>query len=250
MRFVKGPTLPGAWLADVDLANAHLHSPVFEGAKITDGDFWDANISGRIEGLHINGVEIAPLVEAELNRRFPGRATLRATDPQGLAEAWAMIERLWDETVARAHLLPEAMLHEQVDAEWSFVETLRHLILATDIWLGRMVRHESFPYHPWGLAGSWLADPRTLGLDPDATPPCAAVLEVRRARMDTVSETINALTPDELARVCIPPDPPGHPGEPHSVLHCLGVILNEEWEHNQYANRDLGVLEAGGQGRG
>jgi hypothetical protein len=28
------------------------------------------------------------------------------------------------------------------------------------------------------------------------------------------------------------------------VLECLHVILNEEWEHNRYAVRDLESLEA------
>lgn len=212
MGFEMGPAFQGARLADVDFSRARLHSPVFEGAKITDGEFWDADISGRMERLHINGVEIAPLVEAELNRRFPGRARLRATDPEGLAEAWVMIEQLWDTTVQRAQMLPESILHERVDADWSFVETLRHLILATDAWLGHMIRHESFPFHPWGLAGSWLSDPRAIGLDPEAVPSWGAVLEVRRARMDMVGETIDALTPHELERVCIPPTRPRTPG--------------------------------------
>ena len=28
------------------------------------------------------------------------------------------------------------------------------------------------------------------------------------------------------------------------MLECLHVILDEEWEHNRYANRDLDVLAA------
>lgn len=43
--------------------------------------------------LLVNGVDVAPLVEAELNRRFPGRANRRAGDPGGLREAWAALER-------------------------------------------------------------------------------------------------------------------------------------------------------------
>jgi hypothetical protein len=61
--------------------------------------------------------------------------------------------------------------------------------------------------------------------------------------MDAVKETIASLTPEELSRVCIPPNTPGHPTEPHSVLDCLHVILDEEWEHSRYANRDLAILE-------
>src|SRR5207302_9325320 len=137
-------------------------------------------------GLRVNGVELAPLVEAELDRRCPQRIKLRTVDIHGLAEAWAMIEDVWATTVGLARTLPKALLFERVDDEWSFVETLRHLICATDAWLFRMVRHSSHPYHPWGLAGSFLTDPTTLGLDYNANPSLDDVLAVRRERMNAV----------------------------------------------------------------
>jgi uncharacterized damage-inducible protein DinB len=240
----KGPALSGARIEDADFSRARLHAPNFESAKITDGWFIGADISGDIEGLRLNGVDVAPLVAAELERLFPERAKLRAADPDGLAEAWAMIEDIWATTVARARAMPEPLLHERVDDEWSFVETLRHLVLATDIWLGRMIRGIARPYHPWGLAGSWLTDPVSWGLDPAAAPSLDEVLEVRRARMAQVAQTISAVTREQLDRVCVPPAAPGHPNRPHSVLECLHVILNEEWEHHRYAVRDLESLEA------
>jgi len=232
-------------LDDADFSGARLHSPNFEDARITDGWLRNADISGYIDGLRINGVEVAPLVEAELDRRFPDRAKLRAGDPQGLAEAWAVIESVWQTTITYARTLPEALLFERVDDDWSFVETLRHLIMATDIWLLRMIRGMSRPHHPWGLAGSFLTDPGRLGLQYDATPSLDEVLAVRRERMDAVRATIATLTCDELERLCVPPDDGEHPTEPHSVLECLHVILDEEWEHSHYANRDLDVLAAG-----
>jgi hypothetical protein len=61
--------------------------------------------------------------------------------------------------------------------------------------------------------------------------------------MDAVKETIAALTKEELERICVPPGAPGHPAEAHSVLACLHVILDEEWEHSRYANRDLEFLD-------
>lgn len=234
----------GHRLDDADFSGARLHSSNFEGTRITDGWLRNADISGYIDGLRVNGVEIAPLVEAELDRRFPERAKLRAVDPRGLLEAWAMIEDVWIATVARARALPEPVVYVRVEDDWSFVETLRHLIMATDAWLFRMVRHVPRPYHPWGLAGSFLPDPASLGLDYEATPSLDEVLAVRRECMDAVKETMATLTSDELERVCVPPETPGHPTEACSVLQCLHVILDEEWEHSRYANRDLAVLEA------
>src|SRR3954466_1844990 len=124
MAYEKGPSLSGARIEDAGLENARLHSPNCEGAKITDAWFYGADISGDLEGLRLNGVEVAPLVTAELERLFPERAKLRATEPDGLAEAWAMIEDTWQATLARARALPQRSLFERVDDEWSFVETL------------------------------------------------------------------------------------------------------------------------------
>jgi DinB superfamily/Pentapeptide repeats (8 copies) len=241
MGYEQGPALPGSRIEAADFSNARLHAPNFEGAKITDASFYGADISGDLEGLRLNGVEVEPLVRAELERRFPERAMLRASSPEGLAATWAMIEGTWQVTVATAASLPESRLTERVDDEWSFIETHRHLILATDCWLRRMVKGIARPYHPWGLAGGWLADPARWGLDPRANPSFDEVISVRRERMDEVGAEIANLTESELARICTPPETPGHPNQPHSVLECLGVIVNEEWEHHRYAVRDLGI---------
>jgi hypothetical protein len=171
------------------------------------------------------------------------RDQLRATDPQGLAGAWAMIEGLWSTTITRARELAESALFEQVNGEWSFVQTHRHLVLATDCWLRRMVKGIAQPYHPWGLGGSWLTGPRRWGLDPDADPSLGQVLELRRERMDEVRNVIAGVTAVELERNCVPPASPGHPRKDHTVLQCLHVVLKEEWQHHRYAVRDLAVLE-------
>ena len=40
---------------------------------------------------------------------------------------------------------------------------------------------------------------------------------------------------------------PGQPEEgPFSVAQCLRVVLNEEWEHRLYAERDLSIIEKEG----
>ena len=116
--------------------------------------------------------------------------------------------------------------------------------MATDNWLRRMIKGIDRPYHPWGLAGSWLSDPAAGASISRRHPSLDDVVAVRRERMDEVRQTIAAVTPEGLERVCVPPATPGHPTEPHSVLECLHVILNEEWEHNRYATRDLESLEA------
>jgi hypothetical protein len=93
---------------------------------------------------HINGVDVAPLVEAELDRRHPEGAKMRPIDPAGFREAWDIVERLWDETVARARRLAPQLLHESVNGEWSFIQTLRHLVFATDAWIHRVLDATEF----------------------------------------------------------------------------------------------------------
>jgi uncharacterized protein YjbI with pentapeptide repeats len=119
---------------DLDLSGVHLQGTNLEGARLTETDLMDANISGDIGGLRLNGVEIEPLVRAELDRLYPDRVKLRASDVTGLREAWSMAERLWAAKAERALRLPEAVQHERVGGEWSVVETLRHLVFvfATD----------------------------------------------------------------------------------------------------------------------
>jgi hypothetical protein len=70
-----------------------------------------------------------------------------------------MIEDLWSGTITRAIQLPEPVLHEQVNGEWSFAQTHRHLVLASDCWLRRMVKGIA---HAWGLGGSRRKDHTVL----------------------------------------------------------------------------------------
>jgi len=97
------------------------------GVRMRGVDLVDVEISGPLQNVVINGVDIAPLVDAELNRRMPERAKMRSDDADGFVAAWAILERLWEGTVARARTFPEAELHRGVDGEWSFIQTLRHL---------------------------------------------------------------------------------------------------------------------------
>ena len=56
---------------------------------------------------------------AERERLRAERDKLKAPDPRGLAEAWTMIEDLWRGTVVRAKELPEPVLSERVNGQWT-----------------------------------------------------------------------------------------------------------------------------------
>ena len=71
---------------------------------------------------------LAPKVSAMTTQ--PGRA--RPTDADGFRAAWALAEAEWAQTFARARSFSAQQLHERVDGEWSFIQTQRHLVFATD----------------------------------------------------------------------------------------------------------------------
>ena len=69
------------------------------------------------------------------------------------------------------------------------------------------------------------------------------MLELRRDRMSTVRQVIENLTDASLDTDTVPVEGPGWPeSRSYPVRECLLVILNEEWEHRQYAERDLDAL--------
>lgn len=131
--------LAGSRFDEVDLTGARFHNVDLTGAVIRGALLVNVDISGEIQDVRINGVDVAPLVEAELDRRYPDRATMRPADADGYRQAWDILERLWQQTVARARAMPPGLLHERVDGEWSFIETLRHLVFATDAWVSRAI---------------------------------------------------------------------------------------------------------------
>ena len=229
----------------LDLSDARMRWIKMHGTKFIGVEMYDVEITGEFVNLVLNGVDVAPLIEAELDRQTPERAKMRAEDPAGFREAWAILLRLWDETVARARTLPEEKLHESVEGEWSFIQTLRHLGFATAVWVGRLVRGEPSPLHPldlpWGEAPAW----DWFTPDWDARPSLDEVLAVRRERQAMVGAVIDGLTEELLAQTVTPPASPGWPDFPATVKECLRVILNEEWEHRRYAERDLGALSPG-----
>ncbi len=239
--------LTGARLHRVDLNGAEFRSVDLTGALMWDVDLVDAEIHGEVINLTINDVDVGSLIEAELNKRDPDRAKLRPTDRVGFREAWDVIERLWEETVERARRQPPELLHESVNGEWSFIETLRHLVFATDAWIRRGILGDPSPWDALGLPWDGMEDTPGVPRDRDARPSLDTVLELRRDRMATVRQVIEGLTDESLAAYTDPVEGPGWP-PPRSfpVRQCLLVILNEEWHHRLYAERDLGILLAGG----
>jgi hypothetical protein len=235
-RTFTNRTLRGSRFVSCDLGGV-----VVRGSDLTGMELDSPWLAEDGNTLVVNGVDVVPFVDAELNRRFPGRELRTAADPAGLRTAWAAVERAWAAALSRVSAMPEGTFDASVDGEWSLAQTLRHLVMATDTWLGGAIFQLEQPYHPVGLPND---DGDSAAYDSSVfsteVPALSEVLEVRAGRQQLVREFIADMTPEGLGEARPNPHAPDHA---ETVLSCLRTILDEEWEHLRYAVRDLDALE-------
>ena len=199
----------------------------------------NVDIDGMFNGVRINGVDVTAYVSAELARIEPGTrahgADRSGRNARGMARGLLSLGR---DHRTRARQLPEETLHASVNGEFSFVQTLRHLIFAIDKWVTVPILGGEFD--PMGLPNTGSLDFPFPGLDLAADPSFADTLAVRRDRAAALRASIS----------------PGsnRPTSPRSVRSsrtarrrckaCLHTVFEEEIAHLGYATRDLDALEA------
>ena len=251
----------GATFRRVDLAGASLREVDLSGATIRDSDVTRAahrRLGGRRGGLSTatrgwagssSTTSRSPsYVRAELDRRHPERVLVREMRTvEEVRRAWAVVDAQWDDAVAHAATLPEPLLHERVEGEWSFVETMRHLVFACDIWVGRMLSDEPGDFHPLGLPPTDTTDAgaAAMGLTLDATPSFDEVEALHRERARAVRRDCSPRVTDADLR----------DGAHRRALARLGRGVvprvrvparswsREHAEHLRFALRDLATLE-------
>ncbi|GAB3591507.1 DinB family protein [Angustibacter peucedani] len=229
-----------------------LHDTVFDGTDLSGAKFVESDLSRvvirgcEVSGLEIdapwlrfgdpvtvNGVDVGPFVEAELNRRFPGREQQQAQSPAALVAAWSALEQAWAALVERAGAMPPGTVDVSVAGEWSFAQTLRHLVFATDKWLPGGALQSGQAAHPLGL--------NHAAVDVEPPPPYDEVLAVRAGRLAQVRDYLASSTPESLDEAR---PSPNDPAASETARQCVHVILEEEWEHLRFATRDLDALDA------
>ncbi len=241
---LTGSTLRSVDLTEVDIRNVAITRARVRGAYLADVEIW-----GEVERVSINGVDVGPQIEAELDRQNPERRAMHPNDPAGYRKAWEVLDGLWGGTLERARALGAVdpdLLHQSVEGEWSFIETLRHLAFATSSWLSRAIEGDPSPWQPLELPWDEMAETPGVPRDRDARPSLDEALALRRDRFERVRAYVATLTDEELAGRTTPAEGVGWPpaGESFPVKECLDTLLNEEWWHRQFAERDLAVLEA------
>jgi hypothetical protein len=257
--FGQTDDLQGAQFVRANLRNTRFEYSTLQGARFVESDLSEIVMRGvdisradidapwlpHGDYFLVNGVDVIAYVEAELDRRFPGRELRRADTPEGLRAAWDALERTWAATVELVAAMPAASVDISVDGEWSFAQTLRHLVLATDAWLGRAVLGIEQPFHRVGIGDGNEGDALGTSVFMTEKPSYDEVLAARADCMAMVRSYIAAVSPDELTTRR---KPPWSQEFAETTLGCLHVILEEEWEHHRFAARDLEALSARASG--
>jgi hypothetical protein len=227
-------SLRGARFASCDLSDARIRGSDAQRLELDIRDIEDAP-------LYVNGVDVVPLVDAELNRRFPGRELRMAESIDDLRRGWSAVSTAWESLLDRAASMPEGSIDASVEGEWSFAQTVRHLILATNAWLHGGIAGVPQPFHPYGQVFDGYAQhggDMSLFSEP---PSYEALLAVRAEHQEMVRDYLAAASDETLAETCANPWDSEHV---ITKLTCIRVILIEEWEHLRFATRDLDALEA------
>jgi hypothetical protein len=228
--------LTGAEFWGADLSGARFRDVNLTGARISHAWLVDVEIDALIDRVVINGVDVTDHVN-ERDPWHPLRAMLRPTDPQGMRDAWAALEAEWAATVDEARHLPDEALHRSVDGEFSFVQTLRHLVFAIDKWFTVPVLGGSF--HPIGLPNTGSVDFPWPGIDQRLAPTSSDALEAWADRAGRVRDRIASLAPPDLHGTVVVLENGESP-----VTECFFTVFEEAFWHLRYARRDLAVLSA------
>jgi hypothetical protein len=218
-----------------DMSGARFRDVNLTGARISHAWVIDVDIDAFVDKLVVNGVDVTDYVN-ERDEWYPVRAMIRASDPEGLRAAWAALEEVWASTIARAQALGEDKAQESVNEEFSFVQTVRHLVMAMDKWFTAPILGEGFS--EIGLPNTGSLDFPWPGLDYSVKPSLAEALAVRADRSANFRAYLADVDPSEFPREVEILENGTVP-----LLECLQTVMEEEFWHNRYAARDLALLE-------
>jgi len=227
-----GRDLNGAVFWSVDLTGAVFEDVNMSDVSIARARLRDVTIDGPIEHLTVNGVDVTAYVN-EHDPWYPLRTLIEPSDPAGMIAAWAMLDEEWTSTIDHARGLTESRAHERVGGEWSFVETIRHLVFCIDKWFFVPVLGAA-TFQAIGLPNTESTDFGWPGIDSAASPTLDEALAVRSEQGRRFAAFLDTATDDELNREVEVLE-----NGTVTVGDAVRVVLEEEFEHLRYARRDL-----------
>ena len=218
----------------VDLQRVTLRDVDLIGARISHSRLVDVVVDGEIDRLVINGVDVTDFVNAG-DEWFALRSQLRPTDVPSVRRGWPVFHMAWASAIERAQGLPDGQRTVSVDGEWSFVQTLRHLVFGTDKWFTVPIVGGDF--HPIGLPNSGSATFPWPGIDAGADPSFAVAVDAWRDRSTLLRDHLDTIDAAALeVEVTVLEN-----GQT-AVHDCIGVVFEEHFQHLRYALRDLDRL--------
>src|SRR4051794_8358354 len=223
----EGRDLSGAVFWGVDLKGAMFRDVNLTDTSISHAWLVNVDIDGLVDRVVINGVDVTDYVN-ERDPWYPLRGNLRPPDVEGMRAKWHELDQAWTSTIERARRLSDAQLHESVGGEWSFVQTLRHLLFAMDKWFTAPILEA--PFHPAGLPNTGSADFGWPDVDRDADPSVDEVLASRSGRASSLRTYLERATPAKLRREVEVLE-----NGAASVSECIYTVFEEEFEHLRYA---------------
>src|SRR5690349_21148904 len=125
--------LAGSVFWGADLSRSTFRDVNLTGVSMKSVWLVDVEIDGLVRNLVVNGVDVTDYVNAH-DPWQPLRGMLRPTDVAAMRATWTELERVWGETIEQARQLTDEQRRRSVNGEWSFVQTLRHLVFAIDKW--------------------------------------------------------------------------------------------------------------------
>ncbi|MGB0112298.1 MAG: DinB family protein [Ilumatobacteraceae bacterium] len=228
--------LSGSVFWGVDLRRSTFRDVDLTGARISHARLVDVSVDAEIDQVVINGVDVTAYVN-ERDEWFTLRSQVRPTDAAGMRQAWHAFGTAWAATIDRARALPDGRVHQSVDAEWSFVETIRHLVFATDKWCTVPILGGSF--HPIGLPNTGSAGLDWPDIDTAARPTIDEAAAVWHQRSRALGDHLADLDDDSAT---LDREVDIIENGATAVRHCIGVVFEEHFEHLRYAIRDLDRL--------
>lgn len=223
---VWGADMSGSTFRDVNLA----------GARVTQAWLVDVEVDAYVDRLVVNGVDVTDYVN-ERDPWHPLRALIEADDPDGLREALAALEAAWQQAIERAAALGADAMAERVDDEWSFVETVRHVVFGIDKWFTAPVL--GGPFAAIGMPNTGSREFGFPGIELDAAVTIEEALALRAERMAGVATFLAEAGDADLERRVEVLE-----NGPHDVRHCVATVLEEGFWHLRYATRDTEAIES------
>jgi hypothetical protein len=233
---ITGRDLQDSVFWGVDLSRSFMRDINFTGVSMHSVWLTDVTIDGLVERLVINGVDVTEYVH-DHDPWQPLRSAQRAANAADMLAAFDDLAAAWSRTIGDARAMPDERRHQSVNGEWSFVQTLRHLVMAIDKWFTHPVLGQLFD--PIGLPNSGSTTPFP-GIDLTSTPTFEAAVASHAEAGARLHAFLVDASQDDLERTVDVIE-----NGPHSIGDCVRVVFEEAFEHLRYARRDVAILMSG-----